>query len=278
MEVTMEKTMTRSISLAAGLAGAALLAGGVAAMPAFASEAPAAPQTDADAGAAVVVPGQSGTVRLAAVQGTFAFTQGEVTPLPVIARAMGDAARYLCGAGVAAASEATSEVDAGQWVVTVTGDVENAYSATLDELAEAKAEHSVMGCSCSGNPAGGQASVNADVTGIPVQTILELAAPAEGANTVVFVSSDGYEVALPLFYMKHHYSLLAYAVNGRPLADSMGGTNQLWLGSTSARYYGRDIVEIRVETRDQEPAAPGTPEAGAEENVPNASVTSADAE
>lgn len=266
----MKKTLTRSIPVA-GLAGLALLAGGSVAVDAHAAD-ETVPQVDE--AAANVVAGDS-LMRVSDVRGTFTFSQGEVTPLSVIARSMGDAARFLCGANMATAAEA---IDAEQWTVSVGGDVENAYSATLGELAEVKAEHSVMGCSCSGNPSGGQASVNAEVTGIPVQTILELAAPVQGANTVVFVSSDGYEVALPLFYMKHHYSLLAYSVNGQPLADSMGGTNQLWLGSTSARYYGRDIVEVRIETRDQEPATPGTPEAGVEQSVPNVSVVSAEAE
>ena len=55
----------------------------------------------------------------------------------------------------------------------------------------------------------------------------------------------------------------------------MGGTNQLWLGSTSARYFTRDVVEIRVSCEDEAniPPIPGTPEAGdSRTNLPNVGV------
>lgn len=118
-----------------------------------------------------------------------------------------------------------------------------------------------MGCTCAGNPADGTSVADALVKGIPATTLLAMAAPQEGANTVVFVSSDGYEIALPLSYLFSHYCPLVFAVNGSELASSVGGTNQLWLGSTPASYFARDVVEVRVETRDEAPASPTSDEA-----------------
>lgn len=64
-----------------------------------------------------------------------------------------------------------------------------------------------------------------------------------------------------------------FDVNGSPIAESMGGVNQLWLGSTSARYFARDIVSITVESRDEVPAAPTAGDAAeASANLPNVGV------
>ena len=62
-------------------------------------------------------------------------------------------------------------------------------------------------------------------------------------------------------------------VNGSPIAQSAGGTNQLWLGSTSARYFARDITGITLEKRQTPPPAPGSDEADDEyANLPNVGV------
>lgn len=77
----------------------------------------------------------------------------------------------------------------------------------------------------------------------------------------------------PLSYVLQHYCPIVFDVNGSPIAESMGGVNQLWLGSTSARYFARDIVSITVEQRDEVPAAPGAGDAAdASVNLPNVGV------
>lgn len=86
------------------------------------------------------------------------------------------------------------------------------------------------------------------------------------------------EVTLPLSYVTQRRSLIVFSVNGAPLADSVGGSNQLWLGSTSARYFARDIVSISFEARaeDDVPCAPGAVGEMANESVPNVAVCSYD--
>lgn len=57
------------------------------------------------------------------------------------------------------------------------------------------------------------------------------------------------------------------------LIESVGGTNQLWLGSTPGNYFARDVVSIRLETRAEAPADPTSDEARATyENLPNIGV------
>lgn len=264
----------------AGAAGSALLLaglGGIASVPeaTLAAEAGTSLQISADSlagGAEAPVVATASIERQAAVEGTFAWTQAEVTPTDLVASRMGGAAQVLCGSSW---NTADGEAAAGDWVLHVTGDVENEVVATLDELAEEGAYHAVMGCSCAGNGADGLASVNAEVEGVTIAYLLETAGASLNANTLVFVSDDGYEVALPLSYVAQRASMVVYALNGAELTDSVGGTNQLWLGSTSARYFVRNVVEVRVETRDdaEVPPVPGTPEAGdTYANVPNVAV------
>lgn len=202
------------------------------------------------------------------VVGAFSYSQEEVTPTEVLAKAM-SAAKYLCGSTVAASGETA----AADWVVAVTGDVSRVQVGTLEEFAEEGEVHAVMGCSCGGNPADGLASVNAEVKGVSLAYLLEAAGASEDANTLVFTSADGYEVALPMSYVMQRASMIVYSINGRELADSVGGTNQLWLGSTSARYFVRNVVNVSVEERQTPPPVPGTAEAGdTYANIPNIGV------
>lgn len=209
-------------------------------------------------------------VQAATVEGTFSFTQNEITPTSAIAKAMNAAAKHLCGSK-ALLSEPTGA--STTWEIAVKGAVGQEYTASLDELLKVGKAHVAMGCSCAGNPADGRASVNAEVDGVTVSSILETAGVSETANTIVFTSRDGYEIALPLNYVTQRYSLIVCGINGEPVENSVGGTNQLWLGSTSARYFARDVVSITLEDRETPPPAPGTDEAGdAYANVPNVSV------
>lgn len=206
------------------------------------------------------------------VFGSFSYTQQAVTSNKTIAKTLGTAAQYLCGSNLIFAE--SESLDA--WELHVGGDVANEFSATLDELAQEEVSSVVMGCSCSGNPADGTATANALVTGVAITSIMDAAELEAGVNTIVFTSADGYEMALPLTYVAQRYSLIVFDVNGAPLADSVGGTNQLWLGSTSARYFARDVTSISYETREVAPPAPGS--AAAQDNyanVPNVAVSSA---
>ncbi len=257
----------------AGAAGSALLMAGlgVAGAALTAPEAQAAPVQPAAAQSVEQV-SASPAVKVDAVEGTFAWTQSEVTPTDLVASRMGMAAQVLCGSSWTAAS-GTASYDA--WQIGVTGDVENEVVATMGELAEEGSFHAVMGCSCAGNDVDGLASVNAEVAGITVAYLLEASGASMDANTIVFVSDDGYEVALPLSYVAQRPSMIVYALNGAELSDSVGGANQLWLGSTSARYFARNVVEVRVETRDaaEVPPVPGSAAAGdTYANVPNIAV------
>lgn len=262
----MSKVNGTSLAIAAG--SSLLIAGmGAGALTALADAAPSPDVAPAQAEAVVQVAAND-VAEVPVVLGDFSFTQSEVTPTEDIARRIGGAPQYLCGSTV----QTGTDVSAEDWVISVGGDVANPYSATISELQEDPAVVSqLMGCSCAGNPADGLASVNAKVTGIAVCNLVQKAGADPAANTIVFVSADGYEVALPLDYVTQRFCPIVFDVNDSPIAESVGGTNQLWLGSTAAKYFARDIVSIQIETRDEVPAAPGSEEAD-RGNLPNVGV------
>ncbi len=217
----------------------------------------------------------SNRVALDKVEGTFSFTQAEAASNDYLARNFKEGSQYLCGAK--GTTDEAGEASAQDWVLTVDGDVQSGYSEAVSELAASPAVQAIlMGCSCLGNPADGTSAANALVNGISALILVEMANPSADANTVVFTSSDGYQVALPLSYLQSHYCPIVFDVNGSPIADSMGGANQLWLGSTPASYFVRNVSSITVETRDEAdvPASPTSDEARAEyaANLPNVGV------
>ena len=270
------RVMNKAGMAAAAGMGAFVLAGaGLGTSTALAADAAASVAETAQqpAVAQVSAAPTAGMQQLDVVEGTFAFSQGNVTPTAQVRRAFADAARYLCASEYMPADEFG---DALAWQLSVTSDTGTQMSATLGELAEDGAATITMGCSCSGNPAGGLASANVEVSGVTLASLMEQAGVTKAANTVTFTCADGYEVSLPLAYVTQRHALVAFSANGAPLSDSVGGTNQLWVGSTSARHFARDVVAVTFEARDAAdiPAAPGTAGASEGVNLPNAGISS----
>lgn len=264
-----------SALVAAGaMQGVALAGGAGAPLQASASDAGAAIQPAAARGQQVEQAGATTAIQQDEVVGTFGYTQSEVSSNEWIAKHIGGASKYLCGSRAVAGGAGSQAVDAEDWVLEVTGDVANPFSATMKEIAQtSEVQQVMMGCTCAANPADGLSVANALVEGISTTALLQIAGVDPAANTIVFTSADGYEVALPLRYVTTRYCPLVFNVNGASLVESVGGTNQLWLGSTPGNYFARDIVSIRIETRDTPPADPTSDEARASyENLPNIGV------
>lgn len=251
------------------LAAASLVAGGAgAALASAAQTGTDAILSPAAAVEAVESASFSPVVKADAAQGTFSWTQDAVTPNAVIASTFRPAVATLCNSTVG-----LTQTNPLEWKISVGGDVENAFTATVDELAAADSVSQTMTCSCGSNPADGRAIVSADVKGIPVTYLIEQARPASGANTVTFVCSDGTEQAFPLGYVIGRHAVISYEVNDEDLSASVGGNNQLWMTRTPANYFVRDVVEIRVSTEAQPPANPG--EGMEYPNSPNVGILAA---
>lgn len=229
-------------------------------------------------------------VKVHNVQGAFSFSQDVVMPTAQIVRDLRDvsdvsrdtgareasaAPATPAGIRVAAAGspQASSALD---WEISVGGAVNQAFSARLGELARSDVRDAVMSYTCLESPSSGRATANAGTTGIPLAAILERAGGVwEGANVITFTSADGFDVRLPLDYVLGRTSMIAYRLNGAPLKETLGCTNQLWMGGAPAHYFVRDVVRIGVErlAASKVPPSPSAPLAGeACVNHPNIGV------
>lgn len=68
---------------------------------------------------------------------------------------------------------------------------------------------------------------------------------ASDCKTVVFVGADGMERRFPLDFLLERGAIVASKVNGEDLLGVMGARNQLWVPGLPAKYFVRDIREIR---------------------------------
>lgn len=249
-----------------GMAAASLLMAGAA--PMFASDTAQAEETVANEASFENSADAVNASDTQASEGGFSWNQTTVTPNWRIASLFRNAVANLCGS----VTDFSADNPLG-WKLRVTGDVRNEFTATVDDMASEESVEDLMSCTCGSNPADGAAIVTADVKGIPVTYLLERADATEGANTITFVSSDGFEQAMPLGYAVGRHAVISYEINGEDLSASVGGNNQLWLTRTPASYFVRDIVEVRITKEVEPPANPG--EGFEYPNSPNVGITSA---
>lgn len=111
-----------------------------------------------------------GIVKTANVQGTFGFDQAVLSSTADISTVFSKAAATLCSS-MPVYAEARSEQP-----ISVGGDVNEGYSATLSEIAEEEgADAYEMACSCASNVPGGGAIANAEVEGVSLASIADKA-------------------------------------------------------------------------------------------------------
>lgn len=161
------KTLTALVGTAALATSAA--AGIAPALNASADQ----PATEAAASApshrmAATMPG--GIVKESNVEGVFTFDQAVLSSTSDISNVFSKAAAVLC------ASMPEYGEPRGEEPINVGGDVDQAYSATLFELADEEGVDAYdMACSCASNVPGGGAIANAEVEGVALASIADKA-------------------------------------------------------------------------------------------------------
>ena len=75
-------------------------------------------------------------------------------------------------------------------------------------------------------------------------------------NTVTFTAADGHCVSLPLQPLIDRGAVVATRVNGEDIFDVMRARNQLWIPGLPAKFFVRDIVDIRFTEEDEPPVIP----------------------
>ncbi len=218
--------------------------------------------------AVALTPAPTRHIPLDNVEGVFAWNQ-DATDAPALFRALYQGSSYLC-----AGETPDAQANLGDQEITsidVKGDVLNPFVADVASLNKKAPLKKVMGCTCKGNPSDGLASANAEVEGFMLKALINEAQPSPTVNAITFTCADGYEVTLPLNYVLQRYSVIISRVNGESALDTIGCSNQLWLGNTAARTFARDVVSISFSTQASEPVMP---EALKDANQPNVGVRS----
>lgn len=169
---------------------------------------------------------------------------------------------------------AVPEIDPGAWSLRVHGMVERELSLSLETLREAFRERTVTATlQCAGNrragliairdipgeaPWGPGATGTATWTGVALGDVLALAGPFENASDVGFEGADPCPEAkpaqpfggsIPLDKARRSEVLLAWAMNGQPLAPVHGAPLRVvvpgYIGARSVKWLER--IEVRAE-------------------------------
>ena len=157
------------------------------------------------------------------VQGAFSFDQNVLTPGDEVFSLFGTAATALC----AKPAFAMQDTDVAEnYYVNVHGRLKKEKSYTLAELKQQGGTQRVMVCSCATGPALAQARV----TGVAVNDLLA-----------------------PLKYVMEKQAMLVWKVGD----DENPVRLQVWMPSTVARYFTRQVAEIEVLHMDELPEVKG---------------------
>lgn len=168
--------------------------------------------------------------KIANVQGEMTFNQDTVTPADEVFNLFGTVVTGMC-------AKPDFAIGAGKtdYFINVGGKITKGYTV---DLKEKTANTRTLLCSC----ATGAASANAQITGVLVKDVLELAKAAEDVNTIAFTSADGYTAKLPLKYVLEKEAMIAYQVGGKNIPTGA----QLWVPETVAKYFTRNIVDVEL--------------------------------
>ena len=188
--------------------------------------------------------------KVANVQGGFTFTQDTLTPADEVFNLFGAATTTLCAKPGYVFDEVTHE----EYYVNVGGNVEKAYSISLEEIERRDAQTKEMRCTCGMSPAIAMASV----TGVKVSDLVEMAGVGAGANTITFKDKEGYGLPMPLSYVMDKEAMLVYQVGDKPFSE--GERLQVWIPDTVAKYFTRAVTDIELSTSEEAPEVQGPDE------------------
>ncbi len=134
------------------------------------------------------------------------------------------------------------------WTVSITGEVEKPFTISLPDLiAEAPVEKVIMKMHCTIDPPGSALIENVEITGIPLDYVLEKAGGIKpGATAIMPTSSDGFAFPTTLEHLKTHKAYLVYEINGERLTTVHGYPLQMWVGGMGAPTFVKQLNEIKI--------------------------------
>ncbi len=113
-------------------------------------------------------------------------------------------------------------VDVSDWKLELKGDFGNPMSLTYEELQGLPWQEEYVTLTCISNRIGGDLISNALWRGVRLRTLLERAQLAAHVERLAFHAADGYYDSFPTDYAFRDQTMVAYLMNGEPLADGHG--------------------------------------------------------
>lgn len=187
-------------------------------------------------------------VKVANLQGTFTFNQDGVTPNDDLFNVFGTAITSMCSKPANELVAPGTHNAEATYFINVGGNIKKSFTVNLAEM-EDQSVMDTVACSCATGAPFGQAAV----VGVPLAAVVNMAELDEGVNTLTAYGTDGFGEPMPLRYALEHDAMLVYEVNGERLQSTEGPSAQLWMPETVARYFTRNIVDIKLTAEKSKP-------------------------
>jgi len=113
-------------------------------------------------------------------------------------------------------------VDEHTWQLEIGGLVDHPFRLGYDELLSLPAVTFDSTLECISNEVGGDLISNGRWIGVPMRALLERAGMRHGVVEVVSTSVDGYSDSIPIAEVMRDTSIVAFALDGRPLPTAHG--------------------------------------------------------
>ncbi len=240
----MKKKTAKSIS---SIAGAAAMLAASTPMPAVSAEVTENSTPDLQIGTynvEVTAKANTAVLKASNISGKFDFNQNTISPKDEIFNIFGTAITGMCAKPWFAFEKGNEAL--GDYFINVSGSMKHSYSVNMNDLKKENSKTELMKCSCST----GAAIAQTYVTGIPMECILSLAELEQGVNTITLTGSDGYSTALPLSCVLNNHAMLVYQVGDEAFGE---GRNQFWMPKSVAKYFTRNVVDIKASKEDEPP-------------------------
>ena len=133
------------------------------------------------------------------------------------------------------------------YTLSIHGEVDNPFEMTLSEMIDKfGTETRTQAMQCTINGTGGGLIYQAEVTGIPLNKVLEHAGMTDAASVVTPIGIDGYGQPVTVEQTLAQNALIVFEMNGEPLPDAQGYPCAIWYTDFSGGNYTRYLSEIHV--------------------------------
>lgn len=146
----------------------------------------------------------------------------------------------------AKAGEQPNESIYRDWTITVSGEVGKEVSYTIADLLEqAPVETRTVTMQCTYNPTGGPYIANCQITGVPLDWLIEQAGGLTDAAYGMYTeSSDGNANSMLVENLQGKDAMVVFQIDGETLSFEQGFPAMMWVGGTGAPINCKELSDI----------------------------------